>query len=452
MSPVRLLLAALSVLIALAGCASKTIVPAAPGVPRYPDFIFPASSADRSPDAPGAHGAAWQMLQSGDLRGAERAFTAVVRQGPQSHPAHTGLGYVALARKDHSEALAHFDRALALDRVYAPAHAGRGQTYLALDQRDLALASFDAALAADATLAGLRATADVLRFQGMQGSVGAARKAAEAGRLAEARAAYQQAIAASPQSPFLYRELATVERRDGLLDAALGHARRATEIEPTDARNFVALADVLEAQGQFAQAAEALATAVAIEPGDALTARVAALREKTAFEAMPGEYRLIDSAPTITRAQLAALIGVEVDDLLKRAPQRVAGVMTDVRGNWAAPWILNVARPGVMEKFPNHTFQPNGEVKRGDLAGAVSRVLNLIAAERPAIGAGWRTARRKFGDLGPGHLSYAAASVAVEAGIMAPLEDGTFQLTRPVTGAEAIAAVRKLRQLAGSRR
>lgn len=451
MRPLRLPLAALTVIMALAGCAARTTVPAAPGAPRYPEFVFPAA-ADRSPEAAGPHQAAWQALQAGDLRGAERAFGALVRQSPQSHPAHTGLGYVALARKDHQAALAHFDRALALDGGYAAAHAGRGQTYLALDQHDLALASFDAALAADSTLAGVRATADVLRFQGMQGSVGAARKAAAAGRFAEARAAYERAIAASPQSPFLYRELATVERREGLLDAALGHAQRATEIEPSDARNFVALADVLEAQGKFAQAAEALASAVAIEPGDALTARAAALRERTAFEAMPDEYRAIDRAATITRAQLAALIGVELDDLLKRSPQRMAGVMTDVRANWAAPWILNVARAGVMEPFPNHTFQPNGAVRRGDLAGAVSRILHLIAAEQPGIGAGWRTARRKFGDLGPGHLSYAAASVAVEAGVMAPLEDGTFQLTRPVTGAEVIAAVRKLRQLAGPRR
>jgi hypothetical protein len=34
---------------------------------------------------------------------------------------------------------------------------------------------------------------------------------------------------------------------------------------------------------------------------------------------------------------------------------------------------------------------------------------------------------------------------------MAPLEDGTFQLTRPVTGAEALAAVGKLEALSGER-
>ena len=41
-------------------------------------------------------------------------------------------------------------------------------------------------------------------------------------------------------------------------------------------------------------------------------------------------------------------------------------------------------------------------------------------------------------------------AVAVEAGVMQPLEDGSFQLSRLVTGAEAVAAVKKLEDLAES--
>ena len=48
----------------------------------------------------------------------------------------------------------------------------------------------------------------------------------------------------------------------------------------------------------------------------------------------------------------------------------------------------------------------------------------------------------------PGHLNYPAASLAVEAGVMTTAPDGSFQLTRPVTGAEAVAAVDKLAELA----
>jgi tetratricopeptide (TPR) repeat protein len=443
--------AALCLTLLTAGCAPKVVAPAAPGAPRFPDFVYPVPGGSPESDLLEQQQAAWQLLQRGDLRGAERAFAATVKRAPAFYPAEAGLGYVALARKDYKGAVAHFDRVISANGSYAPALAGRGQAYLALDQRERALASFDAALAADPSLSGVRSAADVLRFQGLQGGVGAARKAAEAGRLAEARAAYEQAIAASPQSPFLFRELSVVERREGLLDQALAHAQRAIELEASDARNFVALADVLEAQGRMVAAADALATAASIDPSDALTARIEGLREKATFAAMPEEYRSIDQSPTVTRAQLAALLGVELAELIERAPKRTPAVLTDVRTSWANRWILNVTGAGIMEGFPNHTFQPDAVVRRGDLAAVVSRVLNVIALQNPQLAVRWRDARLKFGDLAPGHLSYPAASVAVEAGVMTAVE-GNFELTRPVTGIEALAAVRKLEELAGTPR
>ena len=433
---------------ALSACAKAEPVVAPPGAPKYPEFVFPAATPAPSPAMEERHQRAWGALQAGDLRTAERDFVVLLKANEQFHPAEAGLGYVALARKDHKTALTHFDRALALQSGYAPAHAGRGQTLLAMNDGPRALAAFDAALAADPSLTGIRSVADILRFQGLQGNVAAARDAAEAGRLPEARRAYEGAIAATPDSPFLYRELAMVERRDGDFERALQHIRKALELEPNDARNHVVLADILESQGQFAGAAEAIAAAVALEPNDALGKRLEALRERAALEAMPAEYRAIDTAPTLSRGQLAALVGVELEGLVSTAPARSGAVMSDIRNHWAQPWILAVTRVGFMEPFLNHTFQPNATVTRGDLALVASRVLNVIAATRPQLAAKLKGARPKFSDIPPGHLRYPHVSVAVAAGIMAPTSEGSFQPGRAVTGAEAVSVVRQLEALA----
>jgi hypothetical protein len=175
-----------------------------------------------------------------------------------------------------------------------------------------------------------------------------------------------------------------------------------------------------------------------------------ALRERLLIAGMPPEFQQIEVSPTVSRAQLAALFGVRLDDLMERSPSRDAVVITDSRGSWAAPWILLVARTGVMEVYANHTFQPDTTVRRSDLAQAASRVLSLIAGEKPSLAASWRNASRRFPDLPPGHLAYPAAALAVEAGVMRVLADGAFQLARPVTGAEAVAAARKLEELAES--
>lgn len=418
---------------------------------KYPDYVFPAVVGELgTPAAQERHKAGWLWLQAGDLKAAERNFDAALKLSKDFYPSETGLGYVGLAKNDLDEAATHFDRAIVVNPRYAPALVGRGEALLGLGQREMALKSLEAAVVADPNLAPLRNRIEVLRVRGLQDDVAAARKAVEAGRLDEARGLYDQAIAASPESPFLYRESADLARRQGNLDAALRQVQKASELDPTDARAQVLTGEIYEAQTDMAKAVAAYDAALALEPNEALAKKVEGLREAMALAALPAEFQSIESSSTISREQLAALVGVRLDDLFKRAPRGNAVVITDTRGSWATPWILTVARAGVMEVYPNHTFQPGAAVRRSDLAEAASRVLSLIATDKPALAASWRSAKHQFADVPPAHLGYPAASAAVEAGVMQPLPDGSFQLSRMVTGAEAVAAVKKLEELAES--
>src|SRR6185503_7976105 len=243
-------------LVLAAACAAKTI-PAPPAVttPKYPDYIFPAAPAGvGTPAAIERHQAGWGWLQAGDFRSAERNFNSALKQSPPFYPAEVGLGYVALAQKKHKESLTHFDRAVVMNPRYAPALGGRAEALLALGEEREAVQSIEAALQADPSLTGLRSRIEVLRFRGQQQDIARARKLAESDRLDEARTAYLAAIAASPQSPFLYRELAEVERRAGQFESALDHARRASELEPDEPRTHVMLGEIYEARGEFAKA------------------------------------------------------------------------------------------------------------------------------------------------------------------------------------------------------
>lgn len=437
------------VLLAFAACAKKPATLPAPGAPRFVDFIYPAGPAALAPPAVWeSHRTSWATLQAGDARAADRGFSALLKQSPGFYPAAAGLGYAALARKDTDEALAHFEKALEANPTYAPALAGRGEALLVAGRVDTALDAFQAALAADPSLTSLRSRVDVLKFRNVQQHIETARKAADGGRTDDARREYLAAIAASPQSAFLYRELAAVERRAGDTASALIHAEQAIALDPGDVRALTLIAEIREANAEWAKAADAYAAVNAVEPGEAIGAKIESMRERAALEALPSEYRSIESSETVTRAQLAALLGVRLEELLRGSRTANVAVMTDVRGNWAAPWILTVARARVMEPFSNHTFQPGATVRRLDLAQAVSRVLSLIAVEKPRLAARWRDSRPKFSDLAPGHLQYPAAARAVSSGVMTTAEGDAFQLSRPVTGAEAVDVVGKLAVLA----
>lgn len=430
-----------------AGCAARTAPPpVAPGAARYPAFSFPDVPHEiAAPALMTRHQDAWNWLQAGDLRRAEREFTALAADGA-FYPAAAGLGYVHLAREDYAASVAGFDRALAANAAYVPALLGKGEALLGLDEQAAALDVFEKALAANPTMGPVRARVDVLRFRAVQQQVARAQAAASAGRFEEAQAAYERAIAASPDSGFLYRELAIVEQQRGNLDAALAHARRAIELDRQDAAAHAVAGAVLEGRGEYAAAAAEFDAAAAIDDNDAHRARASALRRKAEEAALPEEFRAIATSPTITRAQLAALVGRSLDALIAAAPQRAPVVMTDVRGHWANTWIQAVTRARVMDAFANHTFQPNATVRRGDFAQAVSRLLAIVGQRRPDRAAMWRGARPSFADLPPGHLSYPAAAMSVASGVMAA-PDGVFGLARPVTGREAIDALARIQTL-----
>ena len=440
--PLRLALVAL-----VAGCAMKSAPPLPPAL-KYPEFIYPAVGQTAAAQA-AAIDRGWSFLQNDDLRNAEREFAAVLKVIPDFVPARTGEGDVALARQDYMRALDQFELALRPAPAYTPALVGKGQALLSLNRDSEARVAFEAALKVDPTLTGLSSRIDVLKFREIQNLIAAARQAGSAGRLEEARAAYQKAIAATPDSAVLYRELGIVERRLGDASGALEQFNRAVALDSTDAIALAQTGEILEERGDFAGAETAYRNAHSADAFAGYDRKAEAAVAKAREARLPEEFRALASAEQVTRADLAALIGIRLDDLLRSAPGTPV-VTTDTAGHWAAPWIAQVVAAGVMPAFDNHTFQPRAALRRVDLAEAISALLQLMARTNPALQARL-AARPAIADMSPSHLNYPAVATAVSAGVLPLVDGGRFDIERPVSGADAIGAIDRLRALPQSR-
>ncbi|HEX8030208.1 MAG TPA: S-layer homology domain-containing protein [Vicinamibacterales bacterium] len=428
----------------VSACAPKA-PPAVAGAPKHPDFIFPASPEGTTIPLASQVERGWQYLQADDFRNAEREFTSILKQQSAFHPAETAMAYLALARSNEKDAMARFDRVLQADATYVPALVGRGQVLLELDRNADALASFEAALAKDPSLTNVRSRVDVLRFRATQELLARAKTATDARRWDEATAVYRQAITASPDSSFLYRDLAAVEQKAGQTASALEHYRKAVDLDSSDARSLAAIGAILDGQGDVIGALSAYERAHAIDPSEAPDTVLARLRTAAAAAKLPAEYRAIPSGASVTRADIAALVGVRLEPLLARAKPRQA-IITDVRGHWAQSWITPVVRSGVMDTLANYEFEPKRLVRRGELAATVSRLLTLVAAVKPEQAKRWQGARVAINDVASTHLSYPAVSVAVASGVMS-LSGGNFELLKGVTGAEAMDIIGRIEAL-----
>src|SRR6266849_5408452 len=119
-------------LLLVSACAPKMVTTPVVTAPRFSDFIppeVPAAFANTPAGAGQARG--WAFLQSGDVKNADREFSAALKIAPSFFPAEVSLGYVELARHNREPALAHFDRVLEQHAGDVAALVGRGQALLA---------------------------------------------------------------------------------------------------------------------------------------------------------------------------------------------------------------------------------------------------------------------------------------------------------------------------------
>lgn len=355
----------LATCVTAASCAPTVAPVIVPTAPHYPDFVYPAPPPNTPQATADRLARGWRLLQANDLPAAEREFGALLKAAGGFAPAAAGAGYVELARRRPGDALPRFAVALPAGQNYAPALVGRGLAQLELGRVEEALASFEAAHAVDPALPDLPGRIETLKVRLALDRVGRAERAAAAGRWDEARTAYHAAIAASPDSVFLHRDLARMERRAGRADEALAEARATIALDPDDARSHLMVGEILAERGDLEGALAAYGEAARVEPTPAIDAAIARLRERVRDAALPPEYRGIGDRPQVSRADLAALFGVRLDAVLSRAPRRQV-VVTDTRGHWASRWIETVTRTGAMEVYPNYTFQPNAPLRRRD--------------------------------------------------------------------------------------
>jgi tetratricopeptide (TPR) repeat protein len=442
----------------MAGCAASrpAAVVAMPSVPRFPAFPLPEIPASLTragdpvfEDLRMRHANAWAHLQSGDLRAASRVFGALVKDAPGFYPAQAGLGFVDLANEDYGDAEPRFAAVVGVDGSYLPAWVGRAEALLGLRRDADAIAAMERVLVLDPAREAVRTRLELVRFRLTQSLLGSGQQARAAGRTDEAVTYFERALVQSPQSTMILNELVRTEMTAGHLDQAERHARRAAQIEPREAAWQALIGDVLEARGQLGAAADAYARADMLDPGDEYRARGRELRERAELAALPESFRRLTSAETITRADVAAFIGIHLKDMVARAPVRATSVATDVRTNWAAPWILPVTRAGIMTVYPNHTFQPATVVRRGDLATVMAVLVQLAGAGRKSDLSQWQASRPRFADLPASNVFYPAAALVAAAGVMAPDAAARFSPTRPATGAELDAAVRRIGTLTG---
>ena len=410
-----------------------------PRIPQAEDYVFPVTDRrELRPEDAKAIDAAWKDVLAGRAASAERAFSKLLARRPGLVPAESGLAYARLRGGRTEAAAGTFEAVLDRRPEHLPSLVGAAAAARRLGDPEKALALLRRAQGVDPKDPLVRRRLSEVKLQVTERRVTAANAALEAGDPERAEEEYRRALEAAPEVGGLRVELANlISARGDILGAVA-----VLEMDPVGDRQVqLRLGEMLLQQNDPAAALDAYRRILARDPRDAEAVRGASQAQKAIeLVSMPEEYRRIQTAPRISRADLAALVSVKVTRLSRLTPGEPQ-VAVDISGSWAREHIIKVLSHGIMDVYPNHTFQPGAIVRRGDLARAVGAVLDALS---------WPVGPAPpLADMPRSHLFHQGATRAVAAGLMDLSIDGSFEAWRPVTGAEAIDVIEALVRLVG---
>lgn len=425
----------LALAVGLAACAKRVVPP----IPEGEDYVYPAGRpGELSAEEAGQLREAWAEVLTGDTARAGRRYETLLKRRPDLVPAETGRAYAHLRAGRLEEAASAFAAVLERRPEDLSALVGAGSTAFRRGDLEGAVGFYRRALEAAPDDVAVRKRVAALKLQVTERHMSRAQSAVERGDTRTAAEEYAAVLETAP-------EVAGVRLALAELLVVAGDRPGAVDVlaaDPTSDRQLaLRRAALLVEDREFARATEVYAELLAHDPGDAeARAGHEAAREGLELLSMPEEYRRIPGLARITREDLAALIAVRVGALARLGPGEPR-VAVDIGASWARDHVARLLALGILDVYPNHTFQPGATVRRVDLARAVARVLDRLAwppAAAPAPS-----------DMSRAHLDYRSVERVLGAGLMGLSDSGAFEPWRPVSGGEAVAVVDGAARLAG---
>ncbi len=256
---------------------------------------------------------------------------------------------------------------------------------------------------------------------------------------------------------------------DNWLDRAVNQYEDALEINPESEKAIFYMGIAYKEAYEFGEAANAFSRVIALKGDYAGAANSEWELVQKIQRAAPGTKvgASIALISEIDRADLAVLFIEELkllEILQKNQPQvydtrfrppddpremqtsrtEQMAAITDIDDHWAKNWIEDVVAAGAIDVFPDHTFRPDDKITRVNYAMFLQNILVAVTGDQSIVTRYIGTPSR-FPDVNSTHYAYNAICLAVDRGIMkADTINGTFGMSRPVSGADALLIIREL--------
>ncbi len=377
---------------------------------------------------------AWQSMKQGNTN---KAIKLLTKLGQESPFFYVGMGYAAYVQQDLPSAENYFKVATIDFPDLAMAHLGLGQIYQETGRDDLAFTSYREVLKYDPDHPWAKARYEDIQEMKTSESIREALSAEEAGNMEAAKTAYLRALYYTPQSTEVHLAMAALYTREEQYDNATIHFKAAMADEPENTEILAAYADSLFQSGDNSQSLETYERLLELTPDDEQAQqRIEILKNRLGIFELPSQYNIIPAAETVTKEQLAALLGVKFKNILD-TPQTKPPIIIDISTSWASRYILDASSLGLLDVYPNHTFQPQKIITRAEMAEVLHRLIRQLERQGYRFIQQIPPERIQITDVSPDNFYYRPIVLMISYDLMSLAAGRNFNPDQIVSGAEA---------------
>ena len=426
----------LLIVLMFAGCVDKMAM----HPPKTP-LENPLASVNAPPDKSFQKG--YVEYQKGNQKGARQEFQKVLKKSPDFSPAYLAIGYTYFAEDNFDAAEQSIRKSLELSPDYVQAHFALAQVLESKKDYDGAMGELNEVAKLDAAYPNIQQTRNILKLKLTEYHLSQAKELADSNP-EEAIRNLQTAREIAPEIPEIPTQIASILIRQGNCKDAVPYLEQALQQSPDNLDIEKKLAQCMESLENYERALTLYTAIYAQEPpGPEGKKKIESLQKLVAIQKLPEEFHSIPSTEQVTRGQLAALIMVNLEFLSKYRSLN-SSIIVDTLDYWGKNYVQKTVDLGIMDIYPNRTFQPNLPINKLELAKAASRILEILETNQ---GVKVKRTDIDIPDVSERNIYYQMIDQALSAGLIALDADGNFHPARAVSGAEAVSMVNRLQKI-----
>jgi hypothetical protein len=258
------------------------------------------------------------------------------------------------------------------------AHTGLAQIYQKTGREDKAFAEYREILKKDPENPWAKQQYETLKNKKTEEAITEAKDALAKGEAEKGKGAFLKALYYSPKSSEVHLNLAEIYKKENNLPSALIHLKAASSNEPGNREILKNYAETLYQAGNYSRSLEIYEKLQAVDPENKeIKKQINSLKDRLGIFELPSQYDSIAYSEAVTKEQIAALLGVKfkgiVDEVSTSPP-----IIIDIATSWASKFILQMTSLGILDIYPDHSFQPKKIVTRAEMAEILVRFIDYL--------------------------------------------------------------------------